>query len=70
MSWKLNFCKRESKLIKNQRYTGSKDVSDQAWIYRLSEYVGLRAKVLAKGVYHRGGAIPAVWLKPPSKDSL
>jgi hypothetical protein len=70
MSWKLNFCRRESKLIKNQRYIGNNNVSDQALICRLSKYVGLRAKVSAKGVYHRGGAILAVWLEPPSKDDL
>jgi hypothetical protein len=70
MSWKLNFCKRESKLIKKQIYVGSKDMTDQAWIYWLSKHVGLRAKVSAKGVYHRSGAIPAVWLEPPSKDDL
>jgi hypothetical protein len=48
MSWKLNFCRRESKLIKNQKYIGNKDVSDQAWIYRLSEYVGLWAISVGK----------------------
>jgi hypothetical protein len=25
---------------------------------------------MAKEVYHRGGAVPAVWLEPPSKDYL
>jgi hypothetical protein len=70
LSWKLNFCRRESKLIKNQRYIGNKDVSDQAWIYRLSKYVRLRARVAAKGVYRWSGAIPVVWLEPPSKDDL
>jgi hypothetical protein len=39
-------------------------------MYRLTKYVGLRAKVSAKEVYHRGGAIPGVWLEPPSKDDL
>jgi hypothetical protein len=45
-------------------------VSDQALVCRQSRYVGLRVKVSAKEVYHRGGAVPAVWLKPPSKGDL
>jgi hypothetical protein len=69
-SWKLNFCRRERKLIKNKKYTGSKDMSAQAWIYQLSKYVRLRAKVSAKEVYRRGRAVPAVWLEPLGKDSL
>jgi hypothetical protein len=69
-SWKLNFCKGERELIKDQKYTGGENMSDKAWIYRLKLVCRLQAKVSAKGVYRRGRAVPAVWLKPPRKDSL
>jgi hypothetical protein len=45
-------------------------MSAKAWIYRLSKYVRLRAKVSAKVVYHRGTVVLAVWLKPPRENSL
>jgi hypothetical protein len=70
MSWKLNLCRRESKLIKNQRYISNNNMLDLELICRLSKYVGLRAKVSAEEVYHGGGAIPTVWLEPPIKDDL
>jgi hypothetical protein len=70
MSWKLNFCRRETKLINNQRYIGNNNVSDQASICRLSKYVGLGAKVSAKEVYRRDRAVPPVWLEPQAKTTL
>jgi hypothetical protein len=64
-TWKLNFCRRERKLIKNQKYTGGKNMSAKVQIYRLSKYVGLQAKVSAKGGLPLGQGGPGCMAQAP-----